>query len=146
MHTFDCTYKGASRHARHFYHEWCVGQPDDNTRRKFRTWANITSSLGHKSVDLLKMDIEGAEYSVLGELHISAAIRGIASGMKRCKRWGLTGVGKLEYPVTISSSECRHVQRGWGRVYMAWHGSIISCSVTSVIASIVVVLHLSQHQ
>eukprot|EP00775_Hariotina_reticulata_P009669 gene9669-9828_t len=67
VHTFDCTYKGASRHARHFYHEWCVGQPDDNTGRKFRTWANITSSLGHNTVDILKMDIEGAEYSVLGE-------------------------------------------------------------------------------
>jgi hypothetical protein len=54
VHTFDCTYNGSSIHpGRHHYHKWCLG---DGTGQ-YRTWANITQSLGHQQVDLLKMDI-----------------------------------------------------------------------------------------
>lgn len=55
IHTFDCTYKGQSqdKNQRHLYHEWCIGKGGE----KYRTWDNITATLGHKQVDLLKMDI-----------------------------------------------------------------------------------------
>lgn len=53
VHTFDCTYDGKSIDKRHFYHKWCVG----NGVGLFRTWSNITKTLGHEHVDLLKMDI-----------------------------------------------------------------------------------------
>ena len=52
--TFDCTYDGRSIHpTRHHYHKWCLGSGQGNTR----TWANITQALGHKHVQVLKMDI-----------------------------------------------------------------------------------------
>lgn len=64
IHTFDCTYKqGKSQDPRHTYHTWCLGDPKKGT--DFRTWANVTSTLGHNRVHLLKMDIEGSEYDVL---------------------------------------------------------------------------------
>lgn len=57
VHTFDCTYNGTAQHSRHVYHKWCVGDPKGG--QQYRTWNNITVSLGHRRVDLLKMDIGG---------------------------------------------------------------------------------------
>lgn len=55
VHTFDCTYSGKSvdKNRRHHYHEWCIGIGGD----KYRSWDNITRTLAHDQVDLLKMDI-----------------------------------------------------------------------------------------
>ena len=53
VHTFDCTYDGNSIDSRHHYHKWCLG----NGTGDYRTWANITNTLGHANIDLLKMDI-----------------------------------------------------------------------------------------
>lgn len=57
IHTFDCTYAtGTSQNQkRHHYHHWCAGDPAHG--EQYRTWDNITASLGHKAVDLLKIDI-----------------------------------------------------------------------------------------
>jgi hypothetical protein len=67
VHTFDCTVDGRSINpSRHTFHKWCIG-----TKNGYRTWCNITESLGHTHVDILKMDIEGFEYSVLAGLHTS---------------------------------------------------------------------------
>lgn len=55
VHTFDCTWDGKSiLEGRHFYHKLCLGLGQDST---YRSWQNITHSLGHSRVDLLKMDI-----------------------------------------------------------------------------------------
>jgi hypothetical protein len=53
--TFDCTFNGTSQGPRHTYHKWCLGDQQDGA--DFRTWANITASLGHSKVDVLKIDI-----------------------------------------------------------------------------------------
>lgn len=53
VYTFDCTYDGKSIHARHRYFKWCIR---DGTGQ-YQTWANVTKTLGHERVDLLKMDI-----------------------------------------------------------------------------------------
>lgn len=65
IHTFDCTYaNGTSQDpSRHHYHHWCLGGRQIGDQ--YRSWDNITASLQHTSVDLLKMDIEGYEYDVL---------------------------------------------------------------------------------
>lgn len=65
IYTFDCTYNGTSIHqSRHHYYKWCIGTGADD----WRTWSNITQTLGHPVVDLLKMDV--------GELGRSARWRG----------------------------------------------------------------------
>lgn len=55
VYTFDCTYNGHSldQDDRHHYYKWCLGGGSG----QYRTWANITNSLGHERVDLLKIDI-----------------------------------------------------------------------------------------
>ncbi|KAI8477200.1 MAG: methyltransferase domain-containing protein [Monoraphidium minutum] len=65
IHTFDCTYDGASIHPRHHYHKTCLGFP---TQPLFEDYASITQRLGHTVVDFLKIDIEGHEPSVLQSL------------------------------------------------------------------------------
>lgn len=65
VHTFDCTYNGASQGPRHSYYKWCIG--DAKHGPDFRSWANITTTLGHSKVDVLKIDIEGHEYKVFSE-------------------------------------------------------------------------------
>lgn len=69
IHTFDCTYNGSSIGPRHTYHKWCVASANTVAAKgpTYRTWSNITLSLGHKHVDLLKIDIDGYEYEVAGE-------------------------------------------------------------------------------
>ena len=60
VHTFDCTYDGASIDpARHTYHKWCVGTVKAN-RTDFKTYRDIVDELGHgrTGVALLKIDIE----------------------------------------------------------------------------------------
>lgn len=64
VHTFDCTYNGQDIDERHTYHKICVGQGGP----MFRSWRNLTADLGHAHVDVLKMDIEGHEASVIAEL------------------------------------------------------------------------------
>lgn len=66
IHTFDCTTDGTSQHpSRHFFHKWCVGA--SSSREDFRTWTNITTTLGHPLVHLLKVDIETSEFAVLSQ-------------------------------------------------------------------------------
>jgi hypothetical protein len=55
VHTFDCTYDGKSQGPRHSYYKWCVG--DQKNGSNFRSWANITATLNHSKVDVLKIDI-----------------------------------------------------------------------------------------
>eukprot|EP00878_Enallax_costatus_P018664 GHUV01019658.1.p1 GENE.GHUV01019658.1~~GHUV01019658.1.p1 ORF type:complete len:158 (+),score=0.04 GHUV01019658.1:108-581(+) len=67
----DYYYNGTSIHAtRHIYQKWCIAGQSTVADKgpPYRTWSNITSSLGHKSIDILKVDIDGYEYEVLGEL------------------------------------------------------------------------------
>jgi hypothetical protein len=84
IHTFDCTYNGKAIHpTRHHYHKWCIGPdshanssedatPDSTSNdggkiRVYRSWKNITTTLRHQAVHLLKVDIEGYEYPLLAE-------------------------------------------------------------------------------
>lgn len=66
VHTFDCTSAPKSLDAsRHMYHEICLSKANkEENGRKFMSFSAITQMLGHKSVDLLKMDIEGFEYEL----------------------------------------------------------------------------------
>lgn len=68
VHTFDCTYKAGTSQSpgRHFYHHWCLGEPSQG--EQYRTWSNITTSLGHKKVHLLKMDI-GERPQIMEQTH-----------------------------------------------------------------------------
>ncbi|KAF8055946.1 ARMC8 [Scenedesmus sp. PABB004] len=73
VHTFDCTFDGRSLDAgaRHTYHKWCIGAapPDGGGAMpgaEWRTYANVTAALGHARVQVLKADIEGWEYVLLG--------------------------------------------------------------------------------
>jgi len=66
IHTFDCTTDGRSQEpSRHFYHKWCIGSSGQDS--SYRSWQNITTTLGHSQVHPLKMDIEAFEYPVLSE-------------------------------------------------------------------------------
>lgn len=63
VNTFDCTYAGASQGPGHSYYKWCVGDPKNGP--EFRSWANITATLGHSKVDMLKIDIGEAGRTAL---------------------------------------------------------------------------------
>jgi len=76
VHTFDCTFKGKSiRPGRHFYHSWCIGNPGlgIGTNLTFKTWDDVTVELRHDYVNLLKIDIEGHEYSVLSKFQAGSS-------------------------------------------------------------------------
>lgn len=69
MHTFDCTFNGSSIHARHSYHQICLGRASREAGAKgpaifsadsrFMAYSDITDMLNHSHVELLKIDIEG---------------------------------------------------------------------------------------
>jgi len=86
VHTFDCTYSGVVQPgydldpARFTYHKWCLGRPKVNGREgasetnykpveggEYLEYAEVVSRLNHSRVDVLKIDIEGMEYAVLGD-------------------------------------------------------------------------------
>lgn len=66
IHTFDCT--GVWSNPSTTFHNWCLGIPPAGTaehdKPRFKTLWQITQELNHSYVSLLKMDIEGAEYTV----------------------------------------------------------------------------------
>jgi hypothetical protein len=88
IYTFDCTTDpkipaNLANSGRHFFYPWCVGNGKKMPKHSWmakrmeqlgrsdsvaRTYANVTGSLGHKTVDLLKMDIEGYEWGVFGTM------------------------------------------------------------------------------
>jgi Methyltransferase domain len=66
--TFDCTVAGHDVHPRHKFVKKCIG-----TKEKMQAspsdWTTLSAAmsfLGHKHLDLLKIDIEGSEYDVIG--------------------------------------------------------------------------------
>jgi hypothetical protein len=71
----DCTYDGASlQPGRHFYHKECVGQPPKAypfpvVLPTFKNWTTLQKDWGSKPVEILKVDVEGYESSLLGQLH-----------------------------------------------------------------------------
>jgi hypothetical protein len=75
VHTYDCTYDGASlQPGRHFYHKECVGQPPKAypfpvVLPTFKNWTTLQKDWGSKPVEILKVDVEGYESSLLGQLH-----------------------------------------------------------------------------
>jgi hypothetical protein len=68
IHTFDCTVAPtAPLHERIVYHRTCIADVD-SADGKYRNLASIARELGHMSIALLKMDIEGYEYGVFEAL------------------------------------------------------------------------------
>ncbi|KAL4424082.1 hypothetical protein ABPG75_001383 [Micractinium tetrahymenae] len=72
VHTFDCTWNGSSIHPdRHTYHKICLGDRSELRESEhhgpmlFKTLPDIVKMLGYRSIDLLKVDIEGFEYEVV---------------------------------------------------------------------------------
>lgn len=70
---FDCTMgiPPVGLHPRIHFYPLCVGEPatflldaDPNEGKNYRMLPQLVSMLGHSRIDLLKMDIEGYEYSV----------------------------------------------------------------------------------
>lgn len=82
VHTFDCTVgtvKSADIPPGVVFHPWCVGGKNEEKRissdlghqgetGQYYTLGTIRAKLGHKSVDLLKMDIERHEFAVIATL------------------------------------------------------------------------------
>jgi Methyltransferase domain len=66
IHTFDCTLSSAPNvpSGRIKFYSTCVGASDSGDDR-FKTLPTIMKELGHSSVDLLKIDIEGYEHDIL---------------------------------------------------------------------------------
>lgn len=68
VNTFDCLWNGTSQGPRHKYYKWCVG--DAKHGSDFRSWANITATLGHSKVDVMKIDIgEAGKRTAVGDLN-----------------------------------------------------------------------------
>ncbi len=86
IHTYDCTHRGPDRMIQGLtYHHICMGKASDlqslifpNAAQKpndllsnasfFRSFHQIVKDNNHTHVHVLKMDIEGGEYSVLADL------------------------------------------------------------------------------
>jgi hypothetical protein len=66
--TFDCTVDGSRIDTRHTFVKKCIGSQKraDADPDKWTTLESAVLALGHKAIDLLKIDIEGAEYDVIG--------------------------------------------------------------------------------
>lgn len=67
VHTLDCTGYWTSPHRNIHFHQWCMGGIDKirNNGEVFKTWKTILKELNIQRVDLLKMDIEGYEWTTL---------------------------------------------------------------------------------
>ena len=73
---FDCTDKNRAEWNSFTFHRWCLGRPasfEDNVYSKraenqtfeFYSLSEIRHKLGHKKIDMFKMDIEGFEWEIL---------------------------------------------------------------------------------
>ena len=81
IHTFDCTIapqpSDPPLHERITYHHTCIAEAD-SADGKYRSLASIARQLGHTSIALLKMDIEGYEYGVVEALWRDGVSGGLA--------------------------------------------------------------------
>ncbi|GAQ85040.1 hypothetical protein KFL_002180150 [Klebsormidium nitens] len=118
VHTFDCTYDGASRGPRHRYHKQCLGSPEKGAEDPaFITLAHAVRDNEIKEVSLLKMDIEGFEYDVMSlwqdsdplpaqvsfELHYGGVYDGTWPGPKaKTVMWSWRDVSLSELVVFMS--------------------------------------------
>lgn len=67
IHTFDCTYDGASQGVRHTYHKLCIGSKLKVANDPmFVTIGQAVALAGRDRLDLLKIDIEMYELDVIG--------------------------------------------------------------------------------
>lgn len=66
VYTFDCTVNGRSidNSTRHLFFKTCLGVAPEGTTNTFKHLTQIMKELGHKRVDLFKIDIEGFEFDV----------------------------------------------------------------------------------
>jgi hypothetical protein len=82
VHTLDCTYNGTSQDPRHSYHKWCVASAATAAEQgpPYFSWSRITQKLGHTRVDILKIDIDGYEYEVVGDWGVEYAAAADGSG------------------------------------------------------------------
>jgi hypothetical protein len=67
--TFDCTIDGRKLGPRHVFSKMCLGS-QLKMEEDPQTWTTLSAAMKrfkHTRLDLLKIDIEGAEYDVLGE-------------------------------------------------------------------------------
>ncbi|KAG7668114.1 hypothetical protein NADE_005159 [Nannochloris sp. 'desiccata'] len=66
--TFDCTVSGSSIHPRHTFLKKCLGSAAsmEGNPQEWVTLSAAMAQFGHSSVTLLKIDIEGYEFDVLG--------------------------------------------------------------------------------
>lgn len=66
VHTFDCYASGQGAPPSVNYHKWCV---DGHIwREDHYTIPALIEKLGHKKIDILKIDVEGAEYPAIPRL------------------------------------------------------------------------------
>jgi Methyltransferase domain len=66
--TFDCTVNGYPVHNRHRFVKKCIGSQErmENKPDEWTTIGAAMDELGYARLDLLKIDIEGAEFDVIG--------------------------------------------------------------------------------
>ena len=75
IHTLDCTGDYAVPEAlesRVTFHRVCVGDKTDDAL-DFKSWDDALTAIGATGVDLLKIDVEGYEYSILPAMARSTA-------------------------------------------------------------------------
>ncbi|WIA28055.1 hypothetical protein OEZ86_010640 [Tetradesmus obliquus] len=79
--TLDCTYNGTSQGPRHSYHKWCVASAATAAKRgpPYFSWMQITQKLGHRKIDILKIDVDGYEYEIVGDWGREYAATGAAA-------------------------------------------------------------------
>eukprot|EP00939_MAST-03C_sp_MAST-3C-sp1_P002910 g2910.t1 len=105
VHTFDCTVgtpKASQIPAGVSFHPWCVGDQDETKAissdlghqgesGQYYTLTTIRNKLGHSTIDLLKMDIERHEFTVVATLKDDNAPSQIAFETHLHNAYGMWG-------------------------------------------------------
>ena len=103
-HTLDCTLSNARTPVnlppRSAFHPLCLGD-DDSATSRFRSLRSIMGQLGHASVDVLKVDIEGFEYRLVEGLFRTFLEEG--------------DVAKLPWQLLMEQHYLTHTEVAWGK-------------------------------
>jgi hypothetical protein len=120
VYTMDCTYNGTSQGPRHTYHQWCVAAAATAAQRgpPYYSWSQITAKLGHTKIDVLKIDVDGYEYEVVGDWgrEYAAAANGLSSSSSSSSKLVLPDEVAIEVHMMIKP---KPTARPWLKTWLA---------------------------